>query len=54
MSQLNQLAKAADGLSPEMQTRLQKLMDQCISGADENYDPLVDWYQVFESRDDSA
>ena len=54
LTQLKELAKAADGLSPEMQTRLQKLMDQCISGADENYDPLVDWYQVFEPRDDSA
>ena len=54
LAQMKELARASDDLSPEMQTRLQKLMDQCISGADENYDPLVDWYRLLEPQDKTA
>ena len=50
LTQMKELAKAAEDLSPDMQTRLQKLMDQCISGADRDHDPLVDWYRLFESE----
>lgn len=54
LSQMKELARATEDLSPDMQTRLQKLMDQCISGADKGYEPLVDWYRLFESLDKSV
>ena len=54
LTQLKELARAAEDLSPDMQTRLQKLMDQCISGADESYDPRFGLHRLFESRDQSA
>ena len=54
LTQLKELARAAEDLSPDMQTRLQKLVDQCISGADTDYDPLVDWYRLLESENKPA
>lgn len=54
LTQLKELAKAAEDLSPDMQTRLQKVMDQCISGADSGYDPEARWFEFFEARDESA
>jgi len=43
LEQMKELAKASDTLPMETQERLQKIMDQCISGADEDYQPF-DWY----------
>ena len=54
LTQMKELAKSAENLSPEMQTRLKVLMDQSIRGADKDYQPLVDWFSVFESSDKSS
>ena len=43
LEQMRELAKASETLPSETQERLQKIMDQCIRGADEDYEP-VDWY----------
>lgn len=54
LTQMKELAKAAENLSPDMQTRLQVLMDQCIRGADKDYRPRFDWFRIFESSDKSS
>jgi hypothetical protein len=48
LNQLRELAKASDELTPELQGRLQKILDQSIRGADKEYQPIVDWYRIFE------
>lgn len=48
LTQMKELAKRSEALSSELQDRLQKIMDQCIRGANEDYRPLVDWYGLFE------
>lgn len=46
--QMKELAKASEDLTPELQNRLQKIVDQCIRGADRDYQPLVNWYGFFQ------
>lgn len=46
LTQLKEVAKASEELTPEMQDRLQKVLDQCIRGADRDYQPLIDWYGI--------
>lgn len=48
LMQMKEMAKASENLTPELQDRLQKIVDQCIRGADRNYQPLIDWYGFFQ------
>ena len=48
LNQMRQLARASEDLTPELRGRLQKIMDQSIGGADKDYQPLVDWFRLFE------
>ena len=48
LSQLRELARASGDLTPELRGRLQKILDQSISGADKGYQPLVDWFRISE------
>lgn len=54
LTQMKELVKSAENLSPEMQTRLRVIMDQCIRGADREYKPIVDWFGLFESLANSG
>ena len=47
LTQMKELARASDDLPAELQSRLQKIMDQSIRGADLNYDPFGDWIGLF-------
>lgn len=49
LTQFKELAKASENLTPELQSRLQKILDQCIRGADKNYKPFIDWYEFFNN-----
>lgn len=48
LTQTKELVKSSENLTPELQTRVQVVMDQCIRGADKDYKPKIDWYEVFE------
>jgi hypothetical protein len=48
LKQMRELAKAFEDLTPDLQGRLQKILDQSISGADKNYEPLLDWFRISE------
>ena len=52
LQQMKELAKASDELPPELQERLQKILDQCIRGADTNTESSswFDFLKVFQSR----
>ncbi len=48
LNQMRELAKASEELTPELQGRLQKILDQSIRGAEKDYQPFFDWYRIFE------
>jgi len=54
LTQMKELVKSAEDLSPEMQTRVRVVMDQCIRGADKEYQPKIDWYEVFDKNTQSS
>lgn len=47
LQQMRELAKASDELPVELQEKLQKILDQCIRGADPAYEPFT-WKGTFE------
>ena len=48
LTQLRELARASEDLTPELQGRLQKILEQSIRGADKDYQPMFDWFRMFE------
>lgn len=48
LQQMRELARASDELPVELQEKLQKILDQCIRGADPEYEPLT-WKSIFEN-----
>ena len=48
LQQLRELARSSEELTPELRGRLQKILDQSISGADRDYQPMLDWFRLFE------
>lgn len=54
LTQTKELVKSSENLTPELQTRMRVVMDQCIRGADKNYQPKIDWYEVFDKQSPSG
>lgn len=48
LKQLRELARASEDLTLELRGRLQKILDQSIRGADKDYQPMFDWFRMFE------
>lgn len=48
LHQMRELARASEELTPELQGRLQKILDQSIRGADKGYQPILDWFRISE------
>ena len=47
LQKMRELAKSSDQLPPELQERLQKIIDECIRGADTSYKPFF-WDVIIE------
>ena len=48
LQQMRELARASEDLTPDLRKKLQKILDQSIRGADRDYQPLIDWYRLFD------
>jgi len=48
LMQMKELAKTSENLTNEFQDRLQKILDQCIRGANKDYRAWPDWYRIFK------
>ncbi len=44
--QMKEMAKSSENLTPELQGQLEKILEQCIRGADNRYQPWIDWFKV--------